>query len=86
MVDALLPAVKALESAAEEGVGVSASLRRAAEAARKGARSTESMIARQGKARYLGERAVGHQDPGANSIALIMEALAEDISTEERTS
>jgi dihydroxyacetone kinase-like protein len=77
MVDALAPAVAAMESAAKDGDDPPTCLKKAAEAARSGAQSTESMVARQGKARYLGERAVGYQDPGANSIALIMEALAD---------
>lgn len=80
MVDALCPAVNALADAAEEGFLPGEGLRRAAAAARAGADATEFLIARQGKARYLGERALGHQDAGANSIALIFEAFAESIS------
>ncbi len=73
MVDALAPAVIAFESADDFGTGWS----RAAAAARQGALSTEALIARQGRAKYLGERACGHIDPGATTIALIFEAIAE---------
>ena len=67
MVDALQPALDALEG----GFGA------AAEAARQGARDTVSLQARKGRASYLGERSVGHQDPGATSTALLLTALAE---------
>ena len=78
MVDALLPAVEALEAAAEAGGSPAAALARAAQAARAGAEATAGMVAGQGKARYLGQRAVGHEDAGANSIAFIFEACAEE--------
>ncbi|GAA2673063.1 dihydroxyacetone kinase subunit DhaL [Streptomyces lunalinharesii] len=67
MIDALEPAVAALDT----------SLAAAAEAADEGARSTVPMLARKGRASYLGERSVGHQDPGATSSALLFAALAE---------
>ncbi|GHJ25830.1 MULTISPECIES: dihydroxyacetone kinase subunit DhaL [Streptomyces] len=70
MLDALLPAVEAL------GAGAG-SFPAAAEAAEKGALATVPMQARKGRASYLGERSVGHQDPGATSSALIIAALAE---------
>ena len=78
MVDALLPAVEALEAAAKVGESPAAALARAAQAARAGAEATAGMVAGQGKARYLGQRAVGHEDAGANSIAFIFEAFAEE--------
>ncbi|MEZ0164206.1 dihydroxyacetone kinase subunit DhaL [Kineococcus sp. LSe6-4] len=68
LVDALAPAVEALEaggSAAE-----------AAEAAERGAASTDDLVARKGRASYLGDRGTGHRDPGAVSIALLFAALA----------
>ena len=71
MVDALEPAVKAF-CAAEDFAGA---WRNAAKAARKGAESTRELVARRGRARYLGERAIGLIDPGAASIALIFEAV-----------
>ncbi|MFE2182211.1 dihydroxyacetone kinase subunit DhaL [Streptomyces sp. NPDC059455] len=70
MLDALLPAVEALS-------GDTGSFAAAGEAAEKGALATVPMLARKGRASYLGERSVGHQDPGATSSALIIGALAE---------
>jgi dihydroxyacetone kinase-like protein len=77
MVDALLPAVAAAEAAALEGSDVAAVLAAAADAADKGAESTVDLVARKGRASYLGERAVGHMDPGARSTALLLHAFAE---------
>ena len=73
MVDALEPAVLAFAAAADYEDG----WRSAAEAARAGAESTRDFIARQGRAKYLGERAVGHVDPGAMTVALMFEAIAD---------
>ncbi|MGW9304313.1 MULTISPECIES: dihydroxyacetone kinase subunit DhaL [Streptomyces] len=67
MLDALLPAAEAL----------ALSFRGAADAARAGAEATVPLQARKGRASYLGERSIGHQDPGATSAALLIEALAE---------
>ena len=74
MVDALLPAIAAAE--ATEG-DVAAVLTAAAGAADRGAESTVDMVPRKGRASYLGERAVGHMDPGARSTALLLRAFAE---------
>ena len=71
MVDALAPAVEAFASAEDFTEG----WREAAEAARIGADSTQNLIARQGRAKFLGERAIGHIDPGAATVALIFEAI-----------
>ncbi len=71
MVDALEPAVLAF--AANDNTA--AAWTAAAEAASNGAESTKELIARQGRAKYLGERGIGHQDPGATTIALMFEAL-----------
>jgi dihydroxyacetone kinase-like protein len=74
MYDTLAPAVEALE------VGISGpldiALRTAAEAADKGRDATIEMLARKGRASYLGERSIGHQDPGATSAALLVRAAA----------
>ncbi|MEF2526696.1 MULTISPECIES: dihydroxyacetone kinase subunit DhaL [Streptomyces] len=67
MLDALLPGVAALGT----------SYRAAADAAEAGALATVPMLARKGRASYLGERSIGHQDPGATSSALLLAALAE---------
>ena len=75
MVDALAPALSALRDGLEAGDPVDAALAAAADAAEDGARATTPMQARKGRASYLGERSVGHQDPGATSTALIVRAL-----------
>jgi dihydroxyacetone kinase-like protein len=80
MVDALAPAVEALRE--RVGDGLDASLEAAAEAAEAGARETTPMQARKGRASYLGERSVGHQDPGATSTALIVRALGRAVGPE----
>ncbi len=77
MVDAWTPAVEAAESARADGADEAAVLAAAADAAERGAVSTEPLVARKGRASYLGERAVGHRDPGAQSSALILRAAAE---------
>jgi len=75
MVDALGPAVEALRERLSAGDALDAALDAAAEAADAGAHATTPMQARKGRASYLGERSVGHQDPGATSTALIVRAL-----------
>ncbi|HEY3867415.1 MAG TPA: dihydroxyacetone kinase subunit DhaL [Actinocrinis sp.] len=77
MVDALAPAVAALRRAAADGLGPVQALRAMADAAGAGALDTVPMRARKGRASYLGERSIGHQDPGAASAALILGALSE---------
>jgi len=75
MVDALAPAVSALQKAVAEGAGTAEALSAAAAAAADGAQATISMQALKGRASYLGPRSVGHEDPGAASTALIIGAL-----------
>jgi dihydroxyacetone kinase-like protein len=72
MYDALAPACDALDAAIAEGLGFDAALDRAADAAAAGRDATIPMLARKGRASYLGERSVGHQDPGATSTALLV--------------
>ena len=72
MIDALEPAVQALREAADLATALAAS----AEAAKQGAAATTPLVARKGRASYLGERAIGHQDPGATSLAMLLEELA----------
>jgi dihydroxyacetone kinase-like protein len=79
MVDALAPAVAALKDGVARGDPLAAALRAATAAAEEGMRATVPMRARKGRASYLGERSVGHQDPGATSTALIVRALEEAI-------
>jgi dihydroxyacetone kinase-like protein len=75
MIDALRPAVDALRGGLNGGASLDSALAAAAAAAEDGARATVPMQARKGRASYLGERSIGHQDPGATSAALIMRAL-----------
>ena len=74
MYDALAPAVTALETAASAGVDKADALKLALAAAENGRDATTPMLARKGRASYLGERSVGHQDPGATTVALLMAA------------
>jgi dihydroxyacetone kinase-like protein len=75
MVDALVPAVAALREALAGARPLGAALEEAAGAAESGARATVPLQARKGRASYLGERSVGHQDPGATSAGLVLRAL-----------
>jgi dihydroxyacetone kinase-like protein len=75
MVDALEPAVRALRQRVDGGEPLPDALGAAAEAAEGGMRATIPMRARRGRASFLGERSIGHQDPGATSTALIIRAL-----------
>lgn len=79
MVDAWSPAVDAAAAAAEAGRSPAEVLSAAADAAEKGAADTDELVARKGRASYLGERAVGHRDPGAQSTALILRAAADAV-------
>jgi phosphoenolpyruvate---glycerone phosphotransferase subunit DhaL len=76
MVDALIPAIEALEQASDLDSG----LRAAAEGAEKGMRATTPLIARKGRASYLGERSKDHQDPGATSTYYLFKSAAEALS------
>jgi phosphoenolpyruvate---glycerone phosphotransferase subunit DhaL len=76
MVDALIPAVEALEGASELDSG----LREAAEGARRGMEATIPLVARKGRASYLGERSKDHQDPGATSSYYLHLTAAESLS------
>ena len=77
MLDALVPAVEALEAAATAGADLPDALRRDADAAEAGASATRPLLATKGRASYLGERSIGHLDPGAVSSALLLGALAD---------
>ena len=84
MVDALAPAVSALAKALAEGAPADGALSALAAAAQAGAQSTVSMQALKGRASYLGPRSVGHEDPGAASMALILGALR-DVAARQAT-
>jgi dihydroxyacetone kinase-like protein len=77
MMDALIPAVDAMRGALEAGSGLTEILDRGAAAAEAGARATITMQARKGRASYLGERSVGHPDPGATAAHLLLKAAAD---------
>jgi dihydroxyacetone kinase-like protein len=76
MLDSLMPAVDALDDALRGGADLPSALHLAAAAGAAGRDATAPIIARKGRASYLGERSVGHIDPGAASAALLIEALA----------
>jgi dihydroxyacetone kinase-like protein len=77
MLDALMPARDALAEAVQEGANFSDALRRSTEAAESGMKATIPLVARKGRASYLGERSAGHQDPGATSSYLLLKTAAE---------
>jgi dihydroxyacetone kinase-like protein len=83
IVDALEPAVAALRTALDAGAPLARALDAAAAAAEEGAQATVPLQARKGRASYLGERSVGHQDPGATSTALIMHALVRAVARQD---
>jgi dihydroxyacetone kinase-like protein len=78
MYDAWAPALDAYDAASKQGIG--AALAAAAAAAGKGRDATTPLVARKGRASYLGERSAGHQDPGATSSALLLESAAASLS------
>ena len=80
MVDCLEPAVEAIERSASAGGGLTAVLVACEQAAEAGARSTVPLLAKKGRASYLGERSIGHQDPGATSAYLLTRAAAETLA------
>jgi len=76
MIDALDPAVAAFENALANGKDAATAAGEAAAAAAEGRDATEPLVARKGRASYLGERSAGHIDPGSASVTLLLEALA----------
>jgi dihydroxyacetone kinase-like protein len=83
MVDALGPATTVLRERLAAGASIDEATAAAAEAAEQGALATVPMQARKGRASYLGERSIGHQDPGATSAALIVRALHDAVAGDE---
>lgn len=78
MVDAFAPALRAYGDTAGEGIGPA--LQAAAQAAAQGRDATIPMVARKGRASYLGERSAGHQDPGATSLTMLLESAARTLA------
>jgi phosphoenolpyruvate---glycerone phosphotransferase subunit DhaL len=81
MFDALAPALDALDAALASGGDLVVALADATVAAEAGRDATESMVARKGRASYLGQRSVGHIDPGATSAAMLIAAAASALAT-----
>ncbi len=77
MLDALSPAANTFTEAVANGSNFLDSLKQAVDAAESGMKNTIPMLAKKGRASYLGDRSIGHQDPGATSIYLIFKALLE---------
>lgn len=79
MIDALLPAVNALKASVEQGTDLITALEGCVSAAEAGMQATISLQARKGRASYLGERSIGHQDPGATSVMYLLAALRDAV-------
>jgi len=77
MIDALTPARDSFRAALADGASFTEALGRSAEAAEEGMRATIPLVARKGRASYLGERSAGHQDPGATSSYMLIKIAAE---------
>ena len=84
MLDAMQPAMEALEHARGEDAPLAEALTQAADAAEAGAEATVPLQARKGRASYLGERSVGHKDPGAASFALLMRTVANAVAAQAK--
>lgn len=80
MMDALIPAVQALRTSAEQGAAIAAMLDLAAAAAMEGAESTRNIAAHYGRAKFQGERTLGHPDPGSVSMAYLFKGMRAGIS------
>lgn len=77
MVDALVPALQALKDAGARASGLAIAVQASADACEQGMLATTPLVARKGRASYLGERSAGHQDPGATSSHLLLRAAAQ---------
>jgi dihydroxyacetone kinase-like protein len=80
MVDALSPALEAMEAVMKNGGDLVAAATAGRDAAVAGRDATVPMVARKGRASYLGERSAGHMDPGAASVALLFKALSAELA------
>ena len=79
LVDALAPAITTAQAAVDDNLSLDEALQRIAQAAQTGAEATRYMVAKHGRAKYLGERSRGFQDAGATSMALMLSAWAEQV-------
>jgi dihydroxyacetone kinase-like protein len=82
MIDALSPALEKFGQAVGEGKNIPEALQQAVAAAEQGMKETTPMLAKKGRASYLGERSIGHQDPGATSAYLMLQSLLAVVETE----
>jgi dihydroxyacetone kinase-like protein len=85
MIDALEPAVAAVGKTAAAGDPIPAALESAAVAALAGAGRTKALVARYGRAKFLGEKTLGHADAGATSVALIFQGFSQALKTGRET-
>jgi phosphoenolpyruvate---glycerone phosphotransferase subunit DhaL len=79
LVDALAPAITTAQAAVADNLSLDEALQRIAQAAHTGAEATRHMVAKHGRAKYLGERSRGFQDAGATSMAVMLSAWAEQV-------
>jgi dihydroxyacetone kinase-like protein len=86
MMDALVPAVQAVEDAANSGQPIARAMEMAADAARRGAEATRNMIAKYGRAKFLGEKTRGSADAGATSMALLFQGFSAALTEHKETS
>ncbi len=84
MIDTIAPCLNALQSEFDESVPLLQRFRRATAAAEDGMRATIPMLAKKGRASYLGERSIGHQDPGATSAFYLVQAMLETLEAREQ--
>jgi dihydroxyacetone kinase-like protein len=84
MLDVLSPAVVAFEQAVNEGMGTVEALRAAVSAAEQGLQETIPMVAKKGRASYLGDRSVGHQDPGGTSAYFMLRSLLKVVDSQKK--
>ena len=83
MLDAIHPAIAAAAAATEAGEGIAQTLQASAAASEAGVEATKAMLAKVGRASRLGERTLGHQDPGATSVSVIMRAAADALASDK---
>ena len=79
MLDAMIPALEAIEKAVAEGLADKKIILCGVEAAQKGVEYTKTIAATKGRASYIGERSIGHQDPGATSFTFLLEEVANSL-------
>lgn len=79
MLDAMIPALEAMKSSADGGAGAKEVLEAGVRAAKEGVEYTKTIIATKGRASYVGERSIGHQDPGATSFTDMLEVICQTL-------